>query len=125
MAHLRSPILLLIAVVLAGCYGDQNTSQSNTNQDAAYWTITELRADQGHDTIEAEDGGMYHNNFCAVVLKKDDESINLLYENALPENLDLMVGNHYHIDGLDDATYSDNWHGYWLHNVRLRRIKSK
>ena len=69
--------------------------------------------------MESGNAGMYHNYFCAVVLKSNGETLNLLYENSLPDNIELIVGDRYRVDGLDDAEYSDNWRGYWLHDVRL------
>jgi len=125
MHHFRLAFLALTVTILCGCVSETNVSKQDANEDSSAWKITVLRADHGHDTMESEDGGMYHNYFCAVVLTRNDESIHLLYENRLPENLVLKIGDRYHINGLANATYSDDWNGYWIHDVQLQRADAQ
>ena len=102
----------------SGCSNGSNP----TDELNAGWVVIELRDDRGHDTLESPDGQIYHNYFCAVVLEQNGETLSLLYENELPEDLKLEVGHRYIVDGLDDATYTDDWMGYWIHDITLRRI---
>ncbi len=100
--------VLLAASMIAGCASN-----------ATLWTVTDVQADHGRDTMEDEVGLMYHNYYLAVVLKRNTETVNLIYVNQLPDHVDLAVGDTVELRGLMDATYSETWNGYWLHDVTL------
>ena len=101
----------IAASIVAGC-GNNETA----------WTVTDIQADHGHDTMEDDAGLMYHNYFLAVVLTRNGETVNLIYENQLPDHVVVDVGDTVDILGLNDATYSETWDGYWLHDVTLTPI---
>ena len=118
-------IMCLATLLHSGCRDQSPTKQQPEPTSPKAWRITELQDDRGHDTIKNDDGLTYHNYFWAVVLKNDGEEISLLYENALPENLDLKIGQTYKLDGLETANYSDDWHGYWIHDSKLTPLPGK
>lgn len=113
----------LAALVLAGCGHSNKTRDALRSGDP--WSVTELRADQGRDTVQTEAGEMYHNYYFAVVLERSGESIRLLYVNRLPEGLELKLGEEYFIAGIDTVAYSKAWRGYWIHDVDFRPGKIK
>ncbi len=120
-------IARFIAVNVMTMIGFSGCSKDSipTNELNPGWVIIELRDDRGHDTLASPDGQMYHNYFCAVVLRKNGETLSLLYENELPEELKLEVGQRFIVDGLNDATYAEDWKGYWIHDITLRSIMPK
>jgi hypothetical protein len=133
--NLRKPrfekqnIWIPIAVILGcammvpmGCRQKSERVTKSPQQGADCWTIIGLREERGRDTMQTDDGQMYHNYFCAVVFENNGEQLSLVYVNSLPAGLELNVGQTYEIAGLDKAKYADDWNGYWLHDVTLKLV---
>ena len=98
---------------LALCESGSPTKDENP------WVVIQLDKNVGHDTIEDGERGIYHNYYFAIVFERSDESLQLIYQNGIPDNVDLELNGQYHID-LGNAGFDNAWDGYWLHNVVIR-----
>ena len=106
-----------------GCGSNQPQASHEPAETKKVWTVSEVRADRGHDTIETAQGGIMHVYFCAIVLECGDETISLLYNDKLPETLNLKWGDQYHLDRVKAADFDKTFNGYWLHQVSLQPVQ--
>jgi hypothetical protein len=118
--HSHSQTLLgLMIVAIAAC------AMIGCGSRDATWTVAEVAADRGHDTMVDDTGLEYHNYFLAVVLTRNAETVNLIYENQLPDGVDLAVGDAVELGGLDNATFSDTWDGYLIREVTITPVPKR
>ncbi|TWT79730.1 hypothetical protein CA13_11370 [Planctomycetes bacterium CA13] len=116
MTHCSPPLRLILTAAFAvtlspGCF-----------QREVYWTVAKVDADQGRDTLIDEKGMQYHNDYMAIVLQRNDETLNIIYENRIPDHVRIAVGDRLAISVDHEAIYSEVWQGYWLHDVTLNQI---
>lgn len=114
----NSRLIVLAGLLMTVPIGCTRTERDSATRDG--WAIEDLGEEVGRDTMVDDDGRMYHNYLFAVVLRRGDERLRLLYDNQLPHEFDFQVNDRVLIDALEDAEYDSGAEGYWMHGLKVR-----